>query len=64
MLNIHWFRRGSGISDETSEAVGSDESPLLKIDSVGRAVKLAFGPTDGPNLDGPADFKDVPSEGM
>lgn len=61
MSNMRWFRRGSGISDETTEA---DESPLLRIDPVGRAVELARGPSMGPNLDGPSDFKDVPSEGM
>lgn len=64
MSNMRWFRRDSGISDETIEAVDSDESPLLKIDPVGRAITLARGPSSGPNVDGPSDFKDVPSEGM
>ncbi|MGH2733797.1 MAG: hypothetical protein ACRDJG_12845, partial [Actinomycetota bacterium] len=64
VLNMRWFRRSSDISDETSEAVDSDGPPLLKVDPVGRAVKLARGPSEGPNFDGPGDFKDVPSEGM
>lgn len=64
MFNIRWFRGGSGSSDEIAEGVASDESPLLRVDTVGDVVKLALG-GGGPNLDGPGGtFKDVPSEGV
>lgn len=64
MFNIRWFRGDSGSSDEIAEGVASDESPLLRVDTVGDVVKLALGGV-GPNLDGhDGTFKDVPSEGV
>jgi hypothetical protein len=42
VFNIRWFRGGSGSSDEIAEGVASDESPLLRVDTVGDVVKLAL----------------------
>ena len=63
VLNIHWFRSGSGMSDTVTEVVTSDESALLRVDTVGHVVELALG-SGGPNLDPGGTLKDVPSEGM
>jgi hypothetical protein len=59
VLNIPWLRGDRGNSDEIAEGVVSDESPLLRLETVGDVVKLAHGSV-GPNLDGPGgSFKPV-----
>jgi len=63
VLNIRWFRSGSGMSGAVTEVVTSDESPLLRVDTVGHVVELALG-SGGPNVDPGGTLKDVPSEGM